>query len=398
MAAKKATDPAIANISQTLFAVWEGTCGDAHLPQPTTLRHLASQLDPQPTDAQLLRAARVDPLSKRIKWPTKAAKDPDTRLEWKRTPNELKEEKQREADEKKRRLEHLPDELARRLVDLVHESIARDSLLTRAQLQQHPDILSLATPDKKAIAKAFARRHFLESIEATRTKGKGNEPHEAARLFPRWASGDDAILAALIRANLQDRAKTLNAGLDATKLLKEFKGPLEKPVAQLLDRFRQGQRHLRGVHFVYIAKDKPLYFATEALLPSPIQEPTPPFATPPSTTSPSHPQSSTPIPPTLPHDPATPTSQSFEPAFRETFDRLLQSNGGSALIRLAELRRSLPQFTRTEFDTGLRILRQSREFLLDRHDGIYGRLTPEDHDAAIEEYESTFIYVMRGSR
>lgn len=390
-----APNPAIMELAEALLTAWEAARGGEPAPPAITLRQLAGALDTPVTDAQLMKASKLDPIKQRLKWPAKVEKKPDTPFIWKQTAAENKAAKQREVDEKKQRQERLPDDLARLLVDLVHDAVRRDTLPTRSQLQDHPDIVALASNDKKVIAKAFSRPIFLDAIESTKQKGKGPEPHDSARLFPRGAGSDDTVLAGLIRAQLQDRAIRTDATLDSAKLLKEFKGPLAQPIAQLLDRFRNNERHIPGVHFVHLSKSKQLYFATEALRPSP--------ALPIPEAEHEHPEPAKPreVPDAAPiprPDPASPDPQPFEPTFRAAFNRLLQSNGGSALIRLADLRAALPQYDRPQFDSGLRRLRQERDFLLDRHDGIYGRLTPEDHAAAIEEYGSTFIYVMKGSR
>jgi hypothetical protein len=85
----------------------------------------------------------------------------------------------------------------------------------------------------------------------------------------------------------------------------------------------------------------------------------------------------------------------FASAFLEAFDQLDRRNGATNFVKLADLRDALSEFSREEFDAGLRQLRLDRVFSLDSHEGLYGSLTQEERDAGVRESGSLLIYASR---
>jgi hypothetical protein len=94
---------------------------------------------------------------------------------------------------------------------------------------------------------------------------------------------------------------------------------------------------------------------------------------------------------------ATVEAGDFAAAFRAAFDRLDRENRSTNFVRLLDLRRTLLQFDRTQFDAGLRRLRLADEFTLDSHEGRHGPLTDEEREAGVREAGSLLVYVSRRS-
>ncbi len=92
---------------------------------------------------------------------------------------------------------------------------------------------------------------------------------------------------------------------------------------------------------------------------------------------------------------AVTVERDFATAFREAFDRIDRQNGATNFVKLAELRRSLPEFDRFQFDEGLNRLRDQGVFSLDSHEGNYGQLTSEEREAGLREAGSLLVYVSR---
>ena len=92
--------------------------------------------------------------------------------------------------------------------------------------------------------------------------------------------------------------------------------------------------------------------------------------------------------------PAPALPADFPAAFRKAFDAADAKNGRTNFVKLSDMRKSLG-VDRKEFDASLRELRKSGEFSLDSHEGLHGKLSPEDREAAIEEAGSKLIYVAK---
>ena len=103
--------------------------------------------------------------------------------------------------------------------------------------------------------------------------------------------------------------------------------------------------------------------------------------------------------PTVPHLAPRPTggeSQGgFAREFAETFDRLDRSHGGRNFVKLSDLRRELPNYSRETFDSELRHLRIAKTFRLSTSDGNHVTLTPEERAAGIQEADLLLVYCER---
>jgi hypothetical protein len=85
----------------------------------------------------------------------------------------------------------------------------------------------------------------------------------------------------------------------------------------------------------------------------------------------------------------------FVQAFRAAFDILDRRNGSTNFVKLADLRDALSEFSREEFDAGLRKLRMEGVFSLDSHEGLHGSLSHDDRDAGVREAGSLLVYASR---
>jgi hypothetical protein len=96
---------------------------------------------------------------------------------------------------------------------------------------------------------------------------------------------------------------------------------------------------------------------------------------------------------TSPSEPAA--RPDFAALFAEAFLRLDREQGSHNFVKIADLRRALPQFDRAAFDAGLWQLRKHNLFTADSSDGNYEQLMPEERAAGIREGDSLLIYVSR---
>ena len=85
--------------------------------------------------------------------------------------------------------------------------------------------------------------------------------------------------------------------------------------------------------------------------------------------------------------------RNFEKTFDESYDKLYERRGFN-LIKLSDLR-DLVGGSKTDFDKGLRKLREKHKYVLQTFDGRHGTLEPRDKKAAIIEGGRTFIYAAR---
>lgn len=85
----------------------------------------------------------------------------------------------------------------------------------------------------------------------------------------------------------------------------------------------------------------------------------------------------------------------FTRAFRAAFEILDRRNGSTNFVKLADLRQALVDFSREEFDAGLRRLRMDGVFSLDSHEGLHGSLTHDEREAGVREAGSLLVYASR---
>lgn len=95
------------------------------------------------------------------------------------------------------------------------------------------------------------------------------------------------------------------------------------------------------------------------------------------------------------HDGHLTPSHDFAREFHSAFEALDRRNGSTNFVKIADLRRSLSQFTRDEFDAGLRELRMDGTFSLDSHEGLHGSLSDDEREAGVREAGSLLVYASR---
>lgn len=86
---------------------------------------------------------------------------------------------------------------------------------------------------------------------------------------------------------------------------------------------------------------------------------------------------------------------SFTDAFEAAFARLDKESGNRNYLKLLLLRQALPQFSREEFDLGLRQLRIAGRYSLDSSEERYRSLSDEEKAAGIVEGGTLLIYCSR---
>jgi hypothetical protein len=169
---------------------------------------------------------------------------------------------------------------------------------------------------------------------------------------------------------------------DLAKRVPELKQRLEHAV-------RDGTERLalpRGVGWVAF-KGEPLFFLTENVKPSTLRA-----ASPAPGPAPAHHRQ--------PAQAARSSEGTFSPrdfaqAFRAAFEALDRRNGSTNFVKLSELREALSDFSRDEFDAGLRKLREGGVFSLDSHEGLHGSLTDDEREAGVREAGSLLVYASR---
>ena len=176
------------------------------------------------------------------------------------------------------------------------------------------------------------------------------------------------------------------AAFTAKELAKRVMPELQQRLEQAV-RERIGRLSLpHGVGWVAF-KGEPLFFLTENIRPAaprPTDQPDGDV----SIARRHEPQAST------SHGDAFPPGD-FAQAFRAAFEILDQRNGTTNFVKLADLREALANFSRDEFDAGLRKLRLDGVFSLDSHEGLHGSLSHEEREAGVREAGSLLVYASR---
>lgn len=89
------------------------------------------------------------------------------------------------------------------------------------------------------------------------------------------------------------------------------------------------------------------------------------------------------------------SSTNFEIDFTRAF---LSLDTGYNFVKLYNLRKSLPQYSRQQFDDGLNTLRRERKFSLEASEGLLVTLTPEEKEAGILDQGRLMIYCKKINR
>lgn len=92
--------------------------------------------------------------------------------------------------------------------------------------------------------------------------------------------------------------------------------------------------------------------------------------------------------PVLPSGP-----ERFESAFHGAFEGL--DRRGLNFVKLRALREALPEFSRAQFDAGLRQLRLASKYELSADEGTHSRLDDEDREAGLYEAGARLVYCQR---
>jgi hypothetical protein len=168
----------------------------------------------------------------------------------------------------------------------------------------------------------------------------------------------------------------------AKRVMPELQRRLEHAVRESIGRLSLPH----GVAWVAF-KGKPLLFLNENLKPAASRTPAPieeHVSSPHRHDPPAH---TTPVDQFRPRD--------FTQAFRAAFEILDRRNGSTNFVKLADLRQALSDFSREEFDAGLRRLRMDGVFSLDSHEGLHGSLTHDEREAGVREAGSLLVYASR---
>ena len=184
------------------------------------------------------------------------------------------------------------------------------------------------------------------------------------------------VTAAVKKKQVETNAFTLT---ELTKRITELK----KSFGNAVERGIERQDLPPDVAWVVI-KGEPKLFLVENLRPTP-RSPLP---------ADGHTPLPSPIPEEVPPAPPRPM-RDFAEAFHEAFEQLDRRNGLTNFVKLADLRHALSEFSREEFDAGLRTLRLDGQFSLDSHEGHHGSLTPEEREAGVREAGSFLVYASR---
>jgi hypothetical protein len=165
------------------------------------------------------------------------------------------------------------------------------------------------------------------------------------------------------------------------RVLPEHKTRFESAVKEAIERLSLP----RGVGFVLV-KGQPLLFLTDNVRPA--------------SSRPTCPVDAHVSKPDRDKEVPTPSDDAFRPrdftqAFRAAFEILDRRNGSTNFVKIADLRQALDEFSREEFDAGLRRLRIDGVFSLDSHEGLHGSLSHEEREAGVREAGSLLVYASR---
>ncbi|WP_425615845.1 hypothetical protein NA78x_005777 [Anatilimnocola sp. NA78] len=267
-------------------------------------------------------------------------------------------------------------------------------VVTLAQLQ------AAAKADAKSLAKVLKEPAFAERVVEVASGDATNERSFVLRehLRGRTAEFIKLGLALLVdgapakgKSKAPLRSTIFTAAEIATALIKvkQLKVSLEEFIGQAADQNRLGS----GLNWLVLKNERAYFRLADAgreVTPShtPTNSPTPASARPSATTTPPPVASAT---VTAPSKPAEGFASLFDAAFRRVDSR----SGGRNFAKVLELRRELPQFSRSEFDSELRLLRAARQFAMESAQGGGTQLSDEERQAGIQEGSSLLVYVSR---
>ena len=366
-------DGGVAELAERMLLVLEEQRrlgGEAY---PPTLRRLAELCGGAGSEDQVLKAIGKKTFTSRAVVTKKVDKVPafDSPVFFKedvRKPDPVKELAERMVLvlESQRRLggEAYPPTL-RRLAELCERN-ASDTLVPKAA--GHEVMAQRAIVVAKAKSKP--------SLDAPVVLKEDVEDGLAAVLPALLRFALSPVTAAVKKKKVETNAFTLT---ELTKRITALKGSFGKAVERGIE-----QQDLPPDVAWVVIKGEPKLFLVENLRPTP-RSPLP---------ADGHTPLPSPIPEAVLPAPERPP-RDFAEAFCEAFEQLDRRNGLTNFVKLADLRHALSEFSREEFDAGLRKLRLDGEFSLDSHEGLYGTLTPEEREAGVHEAGSLLIYASK---
>jgi hypothetical protein len=344
---------------------------------PTTLRRLGELCGGSPSEQEIRKAATKQVFTKRAVVTEKVDKKPSLDA-----PVYFKED----APPKKPK-DPIP-ELAERIFVVLESQQRLGAEAYPPTLRRLAELCDLNASDTR-VTKAAGHKAFTDrAVVAAKDKGK---PHRDAPVILRSDMEGDLTmtLPALLRfalTTVSTKVKgkpTETTAFTPSEAKMRLVPELRERLVTALEREIERQSLPEGVAWV-VTKGKPYLFLVENLRPggtqlthAAVSAPTPTHRTDVVPVSPAH------------------SARDFAGAFRAAFEQLDRRNGTTNFVKLLDLRRTLAEFSRDEFDTGLRKLRVDGEFSLDSHEGLYGSLTPEEREAGIREAGSLLIYVSR---
>jgi hypothetical protein len=354
--------------------------GDAGSP---TLRQLAELCDIDGSDPRVLKAAGKKVLTDKAVVP-KRDRRPDLDA-----PVRLKED--------------LPT-LVARILGVLESQRRLGGGAYPVSLRRLALLCGLNASDKRVNA-AAAHRTFTERAIIARQENRKPVMGAPVILRDDIQDGVATVALSLLRFTLSDEAKPKNrkqakppetTAFPVDELTKRLAKEIQEPFQVAVT--RGIEQETLPLDFAWVVIDgKPHLFAVDQMRPEALRRS---FSNSGQETSPFSRRDE---PSTAPRPPATPLpaadhgppSSDFAEAFRAAFDRIDRENGAMNFVKLTDLRRALPGFTREQFDAGLKRLRLDRQFSLDSHEGRYETLRPDDRDAGIHEAGSLLIYASR---
>ena len=362
-------------LAKRMLAVLESQRRLGGADYPPTLRHLGELCDGSPSDDFIAEAATKKAFTDKAVVAQKVDKKPSLN-----SPVYFREDLPK------------PEEvLARRMLVVLESQRRLGGSAYPPTLRRLAELCEVRASEK-LVLKATAHTPLGDRVVVVAKKGKTLNLDAPTALKADVASDLSTVLPAVLRFALSpvttsSKGKTTETvafnPADSTKRLipelqKRFEEAVEKGIAH--------HDLPKDVAWVLV-KGKPLLFLLENVRPGAPRR---------TTSVDSQMVSSSPAPGTDLTTVARPApARDFNKVFREAFEQLDRKNGSTNFVKLADLRHALSDFSREEFDAGLRQLRLDGLFSLDSHEGLHGSLTHDERESGVREAGSLLVYASR---
>jgi hypothetical protein len=280
--------------------------------------------------------------------------------------------------------------LARRMVAVLESQRRLGDEAYPPTLRRLAQLCEVKGPDA-AIRKAAATDPMASRTTVLAKNGNSLRP-DAPVVFREEIEGNLAtVLPALLRFALRPTTSKTKKGIRETaaftvkELANRFIPELRSRLTDAVEEAIARGSLPHGV--AWISKGDPLLFLVEHLRPADSRATTGADAY----ATPAHRDPAGDAPASNAHVPAS----EFVQAFRAAFEDLDRRNGSTNFVKLSDLRSALSEFSREDFDAGLRRLRIEGVFSLDSHEGLHGSLTDDEREAGVREAGSVLIYASR---